>query len=91
MNDSQPLTIQLSLQERSTLIAEAQRRNLSLDALALELIKDGIAQMQSLKRQAALNALECLDELISHLPLVDTIEIVRASREELEQRSKFSQ
>lgn len=49
MNDVQSLTIQLSPEERSILFAEAQRRNLSPDVLALEVIRDSIAQMQRLK------------------------------------------
>lgn len=90
MNDSQDLTIQLSPKERSTLLAQAQRRNLSPDLLALELIQDGIAQIHSFERQEALNALEGLDELVSRLPQVDIVELVRVGREELEQRGNTS-
>ncbi len=90
MNDSQHLTIQLSPKERYTLLAQAQRRNMTPDILALELIKDGIAQMHSKERHEALNALEGLDELVSRLPQVDIVELVRIGREELEQRGNTS-
>lgn len=91
MNDTRSLTIQLSPEERSILFAEAQRRNLSPHVLALEIVRDSIAQMQQFKDQVALNALDRLDELVSHLPLVDAVKLVRASREELEQRGNLSQ
>jgi hypothetical protein len=91
MNDFLPLTIQLSPKEQSTLLAEAQQRNLSPDVLAVQLIKDGIAQIQILNHQVALNALERLDDIVSRLPLVDAVELVRTSREELEQRGQLSQ
>ncbi|WP_017742326.1 hypothetical protein [Scytonema hofmannii] len=36
-------------------------------------------------------ALESLDELTSRLPLVDAVELIRLSREDLEERGHLSQ
>lgn len=86
MNEFHSLTMQLSLKERSTLLAEAQRRNLSPDGLVLQFIKDGIAQARTTEYQSALNVLQQMDELVSRLPLIDAVELVQTSRRELEQR-----
>ncbi|MBW4615137.1 MAG: hypothetical protein KME21_18070 [Desmonostoc vinosum HA7617-LM4] len=91
MKDFLPITIQLSPKEGSILLAEAQKRNLSPDVFASQLLKNSIAQIPDFKHQAALDALVQLDELVSRLPLVDAVELARSSREELEQRSEFCQ
>lgn len=87
MNNSKSITINLSPEDFDRLEAEAKRLKLSLETLATRILHTNLAHTEG--RIDPHEALERLREIGRKLPPVDTVELVRASREELEQRGIF--
>lgn len=87
MSESKTLTIQLSAEESDRLEAEAKRLNLSPEALAGIILRQSLAQLKPARDPH--EVLSRLRQLTENLPPSDPVEIVRAGREELENRGIF--
>jgi len=60
--------------------AEARRRQLAPDALAAELVRDGLARTPTTGQIAA--ALAALDAVSQKMPEADAVRVIREGREE---------
>ncbi|HIK11719.1 MAG TPA: hypothetical protein IGS52_15905 [Oscillatoriaceae cyanobacterium M33_DOE_052] len=90
MSDVKTITMEISPEEWERLQAEADRLAVPIDTLAQRMLSNGIAQIQPpIDKEKALRALDGLRELAKSLPPTDAVELVRAGREELEQRGIF--
>lgn len=87
MSDLKSLTIQLPLEYWTSLETQANQLNITPEHLATQLIQINLSQKT--KIMSAYDALEGLRQLRQTLPSVDVVEIITASREELEQRGFF--
>ncbi|MBW4631634.1 MAG: hypothetical protein KME30_06960 [Iphinoe sp. HA4291-MV1] len=87
MNESKTITIKLSAEDFERLETEAKRLNVPPDALASIMLQFSLAKINP--SIDALAALWSLQELTKDLPPIDAVELVRAGREELEQRGIF--
>lgn len=87
MNQSKPLTIQLSDDDRERLETEARRLNLLPDALAQKILSDRLSQLKpSIDPREALLRLR---EIGRRMPPVDAVQLTRESRDALTQRESF--
>ncbi|GAB4281665.1 MAG: hypothetical protein Fur0025_10340 [Oscillatoriaceae cyanobacterium] len=87
MSEVKTITMEISPEEWERLEAGAAKFNLTPEAYALKLLR--LHLPPTVSRMSPQEALDGLRELAKSLPPTDAVELVRAGREELEQRGIF--